>query len=270
MDDRRYYISTGDLAGFYTLRYRFDEQYAVSSGDGRPPEIGIRERDYYICNLSTDREEAIRKAQAHCGKELAVGFDLDEIKRRPAQEIDWSVMRAGAYEGESIHWVRDNHPDYLMWIIENMGNSRGYSGTVELAKALMAHEIEAKVAAKSAEEDVRLSEAVCFLRAVGSGKESLGRQIMTAWTCNERSGFMRDIGNSALNGQAPSGRARAVAFEILAKGEARRGSHAYNARIEELEATLDTFMAEAQAAAQECPPEEEGVLPEEPSSGVKI
>ena len=244
-EELEYYISTGDLAGYYTLRYRFNERYYVSSGDGMGGhEMGVRERDYYVCNLSTDREEAISKAVARCGKNLKIDFDLDEIKRRPQREIDWSVMRAGKYIGKSIHEVREQDPNYLMWLIENMAKGRDYIGTVELAKSLMSHELGAKEQAKAAKDALALHEGRCFLMAVGSGKESLGKQIMTSWSMNERSSFMQEIGHGALAGRAPYGRRLEVAFEILAKESGRRGSKAYQARLDELFSSHSKYLSE--------------------------
>lgn len=61
-NESTYYISTGDLSGFYTLRTKFPETIYRKDQLGRVSDSYVVIRDYFICNLSTDREKAISKA----------------------------------------------------------------------------------------------------------------------------------------------------------------------------------------------------------------
>lgn len=81
------FISTGSLSSFYTLR--------VSSldYDGRGKAY---KREYFVKNLSTDKEKALEEAQSYAEKnDLTLmnnpDFDLNEIKRMKQEDIKRSI-----------------------------------------------------------------------------------------------------------------------------------------------------------------------------------
>jgi len=152
-----YYISTGSLEVFYTLRYTFDEPRHVQTEHG--VECTIIERDYFIQNLALDRDEAIAKAKALVAERTG-GFgtlELDdtfilERQRKAAEAIDWSIFRGGKYEGQSIHQVAEHDKQYLVWLCsQDWTEGSQYRKTAELAAALVAHELEAIAADKAAD-----------------------------------------------------------------------------------------------------------------------
>lgn len=207
----RYYISTGDKNCFFTLRYEFDES---------TPDGGFITRDYYIRNLSIEREQAIAKAREIIGSSLEINFDLDEIRRR--SEVDWSVLQNGKHAGTSIHELQNTEEgkQYLCWLCENCATSKGYAKTVELAKALVAHELakrqEVRDEAKKSEEEkaAKLKEIFAPIEAVLGEKEG---------------GFCGSIAHDLRRGWAPKGRAVPIVIDIYAKSFGRRNSKAYAA-----------------------------------------
>lgn len=148
MNKPLYFISTGAQNCFYTLRYKWTEV------------CGARTvvRDYFIKNLSTDRDEAIAKAKEYLAtstiqRDFSANFEVDAIVRR--DEIDWSVFQAGKYAGQSIVDVVAQDKPYIVWVCENLGDKKGYAKTVELAKAYVAQELEDNNSARAAENKER-------------------------------------------------------------------------------------------------------------------
>jgi len=219
-----YYISTGDLNGFYTLRHRFVEAYQIVEGD--QVSIGYRDRDFYVRNLSTDREQAIAKAKEHCGRLLDVDFDLDEIRKRPAQEIDWSIFQAGKHDGKSIHQVRDEDPGYLIWLCETACIPNKYVQTAELAKALVAHELESRAGERAAKAAAVASRAQEII-------EALGRKWVDAYSTGDQ-GFVCSVLGDLNRGIVPSPKALSILLEIHCKCWGRCNSKAFKARWEEV------------------------------------
>jgi hypothetical protein len=152
-----YYISTGSLEVFYTLRYTFDEPRHIQTEHG--VECTIIERDYFIQNLALNRDEAIAKAKAIVAERSggAGHLELDdtfilERQRKAAEAIDWSIFRGGKYTGQSIHQVAEHDRQYLVWLCSQAWTEGSqYRKTAELAAALVAHELNAIAADKAAE-----------------------------------------------------------------------------------------------------------------------
>ena len=141
--DDYHFISTGAKENFYTLRHRFTEPTYANSEHG-PVSTGAREYDYHLQNLSIDKEQAIKQAEALTGLKLSADFDVLPIGQSVESNRDYSIMQAGKYEGQSIHEVRQHDPNYLIWLSENMQNSDKYRGNVEMIRSLMAHELKAR------------------------------------------------------------------------------------------------------------------------------
>jgi hypothetical protein len=152
----KYYISTGAKGCYYTLRYTFT-QSNFNRGTG---EVYTTSHDYFVRNLSTDRDSALKKASEYTKQGLEIDFDLNDINRR--SEVDHSIFQAGKYAGMSIHEVRETDPNYLLWVAENLGGSAPYNKTVELIRDLMAHEIAVRNEENA--EKVRQSEAAQTVR----------------------------------------------------------------------------------------------------------
>lgn len=80
------FVSTGDKSAMYTLRIMYE---AWSQWGGKPTKYL---KDVYYVNLSTNSADANAKALLYC-KELGIplrgdaSFDLNEIKRRKAEEL---------------------------------------------------------------------------------------------------------------------------------------------------------------------------------------
>lgn len=213
-----YYISTGSQSKMYTLRYRFIEQGQRYVGDGLPCEITSIERDYYVCNLSTDKQTAIDKVRERVGSDLTIDFDLGAITR---SERDWSIFQGGKYAGKSIHEVRETDANYLIYIAENCATNNNYAKTVELIKSLMAHELESRATARS-EADTQLAND----RAANAVRLAPIVEILNAM--GNTSPFIVSMREQLVRGENVSDRAAYIVCEICAKQYGRRNSKAFN------------------------------------------
>lgn len=214
MNNARYYISTGAKECFYTLRYTYTEVVHFHTEGGVSFQSVVR--DYHIRNLSINAEEAVAKAKEITGQDLSATFDVNTIKRG---EVDWSVLQGGKYVGKSIHEIRDIDANYLVWLCENMQNSKTYAKTVELAKALVSHELESREGEREQQK--------CAI-------EAKKNQIIVAMSeyanilSDGRNGFCDSIANNMRKGEFPSGRAIGISADIIAKKYGRRNSKSYN------------------------------------------
>ena len=272
--DDYHFISTGAKENFYTLRHRFTEATYASSEHG-PVSTGARERDYHLQNLSTDRDTAIKQAEALTGLKLSAEFDVLPIgEKRP---VDWSVFQSGKYVGSSIHEVREKDPDYLLWIAENQSpKSKTYGGTVELIQALMAHELkgrsdrrESEKAKAESEHEARVAVfKPVALKLVGatewpdstwqqdlrdpipgrkdweikSGQANvklLYHENTKTWEARD-GGFVWSIAAGLMNGKAPTGRGATITADIVAKMEGKRNSKGYEAKYNEVMNILES------------------------------
>lgn len=214
MDNGRYYIGTGAKECFYTLRYTFREQRARQTPMG--VDYSVIERDYHVCNLSTDRDTAIAKAQAKTGKGLEASFDLVPITRR--QDIDWSILQGGKYIGKSIHEVRETDPNYLLWLCGQNCDRKRYSKTIELLRVLMAQEL----AEKKAQDEAVAQEKARKAQEIADKAKPLIEILK-----NQRGEFAQSIAQDLEAGQLPRGRAIPITIDIYAKAFGRRNSKAY-------------------------------------------
>jgi hypothetical protein len=216
----KYYIGTGAQECFYTLRYRFYETVYARTETG-VQNIGAVERDYHVRNLSTDRETAIAKAREITGLGLNADFEVCEIVKR--DEVDWSVFQAGKYSGQSIHEVAASDREYLCWACENLKTSKSYAKTIELAAALVAHDLatragdRASAAAAVDAEREALKTAAAPIAAILKG-------------CSRQPGdFCASLAENLEKGIRPRGRAHSLVLDIYAKAHGRRNSKGYTA-----------------------------------------
>ena len=214
-----YYISTGARNCFFTLRHWFDEQAKVRSEDGNGEIYTIR-RDYHIQNLSIDKQEAIAKAKELTGLDLSASFDVKPIGER--NDIDWSILQSGKYQGQSIHEIRESDPNYLVWLCENMANSKAYEKTVELAKALVARELETSASSKQAKQDA-------IQQRENAIKADFAQEAEYLTSCGN---FGTSIAETLRSGSLPYGRGLDITVDILSKRAGRGNSKAYWAEFE--------------------------------------
>jgi hypothetical protein len=217
----QYYIGTGAKNCFYTLRYRFSEPVYQRSETGVEC-VGSTERDYHVRNLSTDREEAISKAREIIGAGLSAEFEVCDITRR--SEIDWSVFQAGKYTGKSIHEVVELDRDYLVWACENLKTSKAYGKTVELASALVAHDLaqraQGRAETAATEQTARQERAAAASRVI---------EVLKA----QNGSFCRSMAEALAKGETLRGRAHSIVLDVYAKAHGRRNSKAYNEAYEQ-------------------------------------
>lgn len=247
--NERYYIGTGAKNCFYTLRYEFEETVYLKLPGGAV-DTKVVPRDYHICNLSIDREQAIAKALELTGKDLSASFEVETIARRRAGEVDWSVFHFGKYEGESIHEVRQKDPDYLIWVGENY-NSQCQSKTIEMIKALMEHELAERQQQRDQEQ---------ILREARQARVTELCQEIAERLADGQGGFRDSVARDFSRGEPPSStRARNIVVDILAKEKGRRNSQGYAKESEALWDLLDRI--DAAAAGEDLVAEEEGPSP---------
>ena len=90
MENEYYYISSGAKNMMHTLRCVYTDSKYV---EGESVDF---ERDYYVCNLSTDFDVAIEKAKMYAGDKFREGasFSLEEIYRRTQEEMALAAAEA--------------------------------------------------------------------------------------------------------------------------------------------------------------------------------
>lgn len=234
-----YYISTGDLNGFYTLRHTFTETCYSRTENGGTESFPV-ERDWYIRNLSTDREEAIQKANQWADdhgisvnrRRFRAEFDLAEIKRRSAEEIeaanereaerirttDWSILPFGKYAGKSLRDLVTADPEYVSFVAT--WNSGDGQYCAKVAAELIAPYLSAKNAVKAS----RIDQIVA----------AFGRDVLERFADDQPHQFAGSVSREILKGHIPSDRAIDILLDITAKLTGRRNSKAYNARYQEI------------------------------------
>ena len=231
MKNNGYFISTGEKTGFYTLKQHvFEPRYAQACG-GQWFAAGCDHKEVYFQNLSTDRDEAIRKAKEITGYDLTASFDLDEIKRLTAEEYariraeaqakfdatDWSVFQFGKYEGRSVADVFAESPGYVEWFAGTWvsENDLGKLRTRQFCRNIVAPVVAARQSRES-------SEAQAIV-------DALGADAVRDVAASEADGFAKSVCSQLLSGSVPSPRAVHILVEIFAKRAGRRNSKAYSA-----------------------------------------
>ena len=238
-----YYISTGDLNGFYTLKHRFDETIYVR-GEGYEQtgavEAQIVERDQFIKNLSPDKDQALVAANAWLDergveprrRRLDIDWDLSEIQRRSAEALDaerereaerirttdWSILPFGKYAGKSLRDLVTIDPEYVSFVATWDSGDGQYCAKV--AAELIAPYLAAKNAAKASRVDQIIA--------------AFGRDVLERFADDQPHQFAGNVSREILKGQEPSPRAIVILAEIIAKLAGRRNSKGYNARYEQI------------------------------------
>lgn len=238
-------ISTGDKAGYYTLR-----AYGTRTRHVRT-EFGIEsesdDASVYIRNLSTDKEQALDAAKAYMSKHYpsarfsgVVNFSLDDIHRisreqaeaRRAAEAeriastDFSLFQGGKYVGQSVNEVIAEDKGYCEWFSgNNWYKDSDNARTAAIINAILAPEREARLHA---------SEATC-----AALKAEIGAEPFQQWLDGRSGNFCYSIAREIAVGKAPTGRGLDIVLDILAKWAGRTGSKAYKARRAALEAKFN-------------------------------
>ena len=107
MQTTPYFISTGELSAMYTLRER--GHYYTGEGVKMPTS-------YYVKNLSTNKEKAIKKALAYTGlKEINFGApdDLNEYREGVAQ-AEREAREQAQRDYEAMLKTREEHQNELI------------------------------------------------------------------------------------------------------------------------------------------------------------
>jgi len=226
-DNRRYYISTGRLNGFYTLRVTFSEPTYYKSEYG-VVDSGIIARDHYVMTLTRDPQTAMEKAMAYLGEKIdPPDFDLDEIRR--GRDIDWMIFQGGKHVGKTIDWVLKNDLEYTLWAAENLSGTR-YDKTVEILQEVLAPILKERAAAREtvakSAKDQQAERAAMLAEFAERMKD-------------DRGGFRDSIARDLQRGFAPTGRGLSIALDILAKQMGRGGSKAYDAEYDRIGEIFD-------------------------------
>ena len=227
MGKGRYYISVGEREHFYTLRYAFEEVVYFRSGNQTGSKVVPR--DYHIQNLAQDKEQAIDRAFQITGQRLSISYSKTPGERHAA--ADPSIILFGKkHVGKSIHQVREEDPEYLVWAAESL-NSSSHQPTLELIRALMAYELSERQSVREvrqAEEDAERT------RVAGLVEE------LTVRLKDGKGGFRDSVARELAEGVLPSDKALRIVVDILAKEHAgRRGTRAYHAEEDRLWGVFD-------------------------------
>lgn len=241
-----YYISTGDLNGFYTLKHRFDEiVYVRSEGYESTGHVEgvLVERDYFIKNLSTDKDQALSSATAWLDehgveprrRRLDIDWNLDEIQRRKAEELqaerdreaerirttDWNILPFGKHAGEDLRNLINTDPGYVKFVAGwDSGDGKHCAA---IAKQLLAPIIAEEKAKSKIESDKYINAFNRDWLERASGVE----------------GFLGSVATGLLNNRIPSDRAIEILIDISAKQRGRRGSKKYQAECDRITALLN-------------------------------
>jgi len=239
----RHYVSTGDLKGFYTLRVRYNELvYGAQDEHGNVESYPV-ERDYFVQNLSTDKQRAFAKIKE---MELVVenpDFDLVKFGRRSHEQVVEAARRfqGGKYEGRLAVEVFGEDPDYCVWFIRNRAGEQRDKYTVEhlLADDRIREEIAArKEAAQRAAKVEAAATKKCkrYLKSLIDTLESEAAIQVGDWNHSWAEFITNVMVGNLSNGIAPRGRLWDMIADTVAKynsGYARRGSKAYEAAYDE-------------------------------------
>ena len=107
VQDRIYYISTGMRGVNYTLRV----QYLEFAGREE-----LRERDYYVANLSANPEKAALRAEKEAPKNEFIYYNPFDLGQRAEASTPDIIKFGKKHPGESIHDVALYDPDYIAWL----------------------------------------------------------------------------------------------------------------------------------------------------------
>jgi hypothetical protein len=231
MKNNGFFISTGFKNGFYTLKQLVFETRYAQGCSGQWVAAGCDQKEVFYQNLSTDRDEALRKAKELTGYDLNINFDLDEIERLKAEEYariraekqaafeatDWSVFQFGKFEGRSVADVFSENPGYVEWFANAWVNE---SDAGKLRTRQFCRDIVAPVVA--ARQSRESSEAQAIV-------DALGADAVRDIAAGGADGFAKSVCSQLLSGSAPSPRAVHILVEIFAKRAGRRNSRAYSA-----------------------------------------
>lgn len=243
-----YYISTGDLNGFYTLKHKFDEViYVRSEGyeQSGAVESQVVERDQFIKNLSTDKDQALVSANAWLDengvefrlRRLDIDWDLSEIQRRSAEAIeaanereaerirttDWSILPFGKYAGQNLRDLAAIDPEYVTFVATWDSGDGKYCAKV--ASELIAPYLASKNAAQQSDCDKIIA--------------AFSRSQLEFWCDAYKHKFAGNVSKQILSGNKPSDRAIGILVEIAAKEAGRSNSKKYKARFQEIVDALD-------------------------------
>lgn len=236
MKNNGYFISTGYKNGFYTLKQRVFEPRYAQGCSGQWVAAGGEEKEVFYQNLSTDRDEALRKAKEITGYDLSISFDLDEIQRLEAEEYariraekqaefdatDWSTFQFGKYAGRKVADVFAENPGYVEWFAGQFINTHRNS-LEDQGKAITRQHCIDLVAPVLAERKAKRSSEAQDLVA------ALGAETVAAVASREEDGFAKSVCSQLLSGSSISDKALNILVEIFAKFEGRRNSKAYKA-----------------------------------------
>jgi hypothetical protein len=217
-----HYISTGAQEVYYTLRVRWQETLRLRSG-----EVVLVDRDHHIQNLSLDVIEATRKAKELTGENLTPGF-IPQGTRSTNSTIDFSILRGGKYEGESIYTLAGTTEGkkYLLWFAENLAKSPTHAKTVVLLQALLAADLKVRQDARDAEAVAREETSVKRIQFC----EDLG--ILA--TLEVSGDWAASVSSDIRSGGTVSDRCADIIINILAKKVGRGGSKKYQVEEDRL------------------------------------
>jgi hypothetical protein len=109
--DSVYYISTGQRGVNYTLRV----QYLEFAGRGE-----LKERDYYVANLSANPEKAALRAEKEAPQNKIIYYHPLDLEQRAKASAPDIIKFGKKHPGESIHDVALEDPGYVAWIANDL------------------------------------------------------------------------------------------------------------------------------------------------------
>lgn len=233
MSASHYYIDTGRKHGLYTLRVEFEEPTYFKSEYGTL-QTGMTGKDHYVMSLTRDPHSSVTKAEAFLTslglkQKLAVpDFSLNDIGRSD----DWTIFHGGKHEGKSIEWVLQNDPEYALWAAENL-SGKTYAKTVDLLRTVLAPVLQQRAAERSQKA----------LSAEDSKKQRIHILTPVAQILHDgQNGFRDDIASDMItHGRLPTGRGLQIVLDILSRVSGRRGSKAYDAEFDRLNAIFESL-----------------------------
>lgn len=231
MTNVKYFISSGLGNKMYTLRVKFTERIYLGT-------IGTRmvQRNQHVCTLSSDKDKAIAKAQERVGGEFEIGFEVFERAKNEKSdlpEIPANAIRFGKYFGKTVEEVKEEDPNYLMWVAENF-TSRKHKAIIEYIQKVMKPAFEER--AEKAQVEAVLDAEVANERA--EVLKEIGEELVKLpWN------FPQSIGADLIKGQLPKGRGRHLVCDMMGKRIGRRNSKKYKAEYARTEAIIE--LAEA-------------------------
>lgn len=248
---KKYYISTGSHSIYYTLRFTQEVAIPMPNAWDGGVEVEMEEKDYFVKNLSTNKEVAIRSAKSYVEKHndgvlLTVSADLivtgkiGDAKSEQREKSEFCgheampIPASSVKRNESTVYRKEHkHPTVWEWYnwqdLQKAGQMYSHKIWQDIRKTFL-QDVYSDACQRSD------SWTICKFRT------HLRKYLQRSYDSYLQSSFILDMYVSMFHKQLIKGRALQIVADIYAKKYGRRNSKIYE---EVYQKVLDTEVAHA-------------------------